>query len=139
MCSGMEPNTVGQNSHIKRLLGKCPINLPTEQSAWAFSQVCLEDICYSTQSNMDMQNSEKLFNILINQRNANPNISEIPFYTCKMGQDQTKTLMTTYAGKVVGQREHFCIAGRNARGQSPFGCQCGDFSENQEPTFLKTQ
>ena len=41
-----------------------------------------------------------------------------------------KTLMTTYAGEVVGKREHFCIAGESANWYSPFGCQCGDFSEN---------
>ena len=39
-------------------------------------------------------------------------------------------LITTYAGVIVGKREHFCIAGGNAGWYSPFGCQYGDFSEN---------
>ena len=34
------------------------------------------------------------------------------------------------AREVVRKREHFCIAGGNASWYNPFGCQCGDFSEN---------
>ena len=41
----------------------------------------------------------------------------------KIKTKQNKTLMTTYAGEVVGCREHFCSAGGKASWYSPFGYQ----------------
>ena len=63
-----------------------------------------------------------MLNILSHQRNAKHQSEQ-------NGQDQ-KTLMTTYAGEVAGKREHFCIAGGNVSWYNPFGCQCGNLSEN---------
>ena len=31
---------------------------------------------------------------------------------------------------MAGKKVHFCIAGGNASWYNPFGCQCGNFSEN---------
>ena len=57
-----------------------------------------------------------MFNILGHQRNADQNNSYI-LHPQKW--PRSKTLITTYAGEVVGKREHFCIAGRNATGITP--------------------
>ena len=52
------------------------------------------------------------------------------FHHTPVRMAKIKTLMTTYAGEVVGKREHSCIDGGNASWYNPFGCQCGNFSEN---------
>ena len=51
------------------------------------------------------------------------------FHLTPVRMAKIKNAMTTYAGEVVGKREHFCIADGNASCSSPFGCQCGDFFE----------
>ena len=51
------------------------------------------------------------------------------FHLTPVRMAKIKNIDTTYAGEVVGKREHFCIVGGNASWYNPFGCQCGNFSE----------
>ena len=52
------------------------------------------------------------------------------FHLTPVRMAKIKTLMITYAGEVVGKKEHSCIAGGSVSWYNPFGYQYGNFSEN---------
>ena len=80
-----------------------------------------------------------MFKILSHHRNPNQSNSEIPFHLTPVRMSMIKNTDDSLCWKGCRVRKHSSIAGESANLYSHFGNQYGDFSENQETIYFKTQ